>query len=103
MRVLAWFADLRGLFQRATVLEIRRDPGRPDAVVAELGGDAGGVLPARDHLIGFGLLQRRARQRPALAAADGAEQRPLGTSGEACTLTSSSTFIPSTAPMRAKL
>jgi hypothetical protein len=31
----------RGLFQRAAVFEIGGDPGRPEAVVAEFGFDAG--------------------------------------------------------------
>jgi hypothetical protein len=31
----------RGLLRRAAVLEISRDPCRPQAVIAELGGDAG--------------------------------------------------------------
>src|ERR1700752_1198259 len=69
---------LRRLSQRAAVLEIRRDPGCQETVIAELGRDAGGVPPPRDHLVGFGLLQRRPGRRPALAAADGAKQRPLG-------------------------
>jgi hypothetical protein len=65
------------LFERAAVLEIGRDPGRPEAVIANLGADPGcGRAPA-DHGIGIRLRQYGARQL-AGAAADRAEQRPLG-------------------------
>src|SRR5271169_2715288 len=67
----------RGLFQRAAVLEIGRDAGRPEAVVAEFGCDAGTGRPPADHRVGVRLWQHRAREL-AGAAADRAEQRPLG-------------------------
>ncbi len=67
----------RGLFQRAAVLEIRRDPGRPETVVAEPGCDAGRGGAPTDHRIGVRLRQHRAGEL-AGAAADRAEQRPLG-------------------------
>jgi hypothetical protein len=74
---------LRRLLQRAAVLQIRRDPGCPEAVIAKLGRDAGRRRASADHCIGVGLGQRRARQQPG-AAADRAKQRPLGIFGDAC-------------------
>jgi hypothetical protein len=72
-----------GLFQRAAVFQVRLDPGRPEAVVAELGGDAGrGCAPA-DHRIGVRLQQEGAGELVG-AAADRAEQRPLGIAPQAC-------------------
>jgi hypothetical protein len=41
-----------GLFERAAVLQIGRDPGRPEAVIAELGSDAGRRPTPADHCIG---------------------------------------------------
>jgi hypothetical protein len=67
----------RGLFKLAAVLEIRRDPGCPEALIAELGGDAGPRRATADHRIGVRLRQHRAREF-AGAAPDDAEQRPLG-------------------------
>ncbi len=73
---------LRRLFQRPAVLEIGGDAGRPKAVVAELGIDAGrGGAPA-DHRIGVARRQHGAGEL-AGAAADGAEQRPLGVVADA--------------------
>ena len=64
-------------FQRAAVLEIGGDPRRPETVVAELGGDAGRRRAPADHRIGVCLRQHGAGEL-AGAAADRAEQRPLG-------------------------
>ena len=47
----------RSLLQRAAVFEIRGDPGRPEAMVADLGLDAGGLGAAADHRVGVGLGQ----------------------------------------------
>ena len=65
-----------GLFERAAVLEIGRDPGRPERVVADLRLDVGRRRAAADHGVGIGLGQRRRRQR-VRAAADCPKQRPL--------------------------
>ena len=67
----------RGLFQRLAVLELGRDPRRPETVVAELGGDPGTGRAPADHRIGVRLRQHGAREL-AGAAADRAEQRALG-------------------------
>jgi len=67
----------RGLFQRAAVLKIGGDSGRPEAVIAELGFDPRAGRAPADHRIGVRLLQHRAGEL-AGAAADRAEQRPLG-------------------------
>ncbi len=46
----------RRLFERPAVLEIGRDPGCPENVVAELGRDAGrGCCAPADHRVGFRL------------------------------------------------
>jgi hypothetical protein len=66
-----------GLFQRAPVLEVGRDPGRPKTVVTELGFDSGRGGAAADHRIGVRLRQDCAGEL-AGAAANRAEQRPLG-------------------------
>jgi hypothetical protein len=47
----------RGLFERAAVLEIGSDPGCLEAVVAELGFDAGCGCAAADHRVGVRLRQ----------------------------------------------
>ena len=65
-----------GLFERAAVLEIGRDAGRPERVVADFGLDVGRRRASADHGVGVGLGQRRRRQR-IRAAADGPKQRPL--------------------------
>jgi len=62
----------RRLLQRAAVFQIRRDAGRPETVIAELGGDAGRRRPPPDHRVGVGLGQGRSRQQPS-ATADGAK------------------------------
>ncbi len=77
---------LRGLLQRAAVLQIRGDAGRPEAVVAEPGGDASRSGTPADHGISVGLGQGRACERSPRVAPNGAEQRPLGILGEARTL-----------------
>ena len=56
-------------------LRLGGDPGRPEAVVAELRLDASRHPPA-NHGVGVGLGQWRRRQR-AGAAPNGVEQRPL--------------------------
>ena len=66
-----------GLFERAAILEIGGDPGRPEAMVAELGSDAGCRGAPADHRIGIRLRQHGVRQLVG-AASDRAEQRPLG-------------------------
>jgi hypothetical protein len=45
-------SDRCGLFERAPVLEVRGDPGCPQAVVAELRCDAGGAGEPADHRLG---------------------------------------------------
>src|SRR5271166_4273207 len=66
-----------GLFQRAAILEIGGNAGGAKAVIAELGFDAGRRGAPADHRIGVCLRQHRAGE-PTGAAADCAEQRPLG-------------------------
>ena len=70
-----------GLFERAAVLQVGRDPGRPEGVIADLRLDAGRRGAPADHGVGVRLGQggRGQRVRP---AADRAEQRPLGIAGE---------------------
>jgi hypothetical protein len=67
----------RGLFERAAVLQIGGDPGCPEAVVAELCGDAGRRRAPSDHRIGARLRQHVAGEL-ARAAPDRAEQWSLG-------------------------
>ena len=66
----------RGLFERAAVLEIGRDPGCPETVIAKLGVDPGRGRAPADHRIGVRLRQDGGRQL-AGAASDRAEQRLL--------------------------
>src|ERR1017187_7372142 len=66
----------RGLLQRPAVLEIGRDAGRPETVVADLGLDPGRLGAPANHLVGVGLGQGTAGEL-ARAAADGAKERPL--------------------------
>src|ERR1700730_15055286 len=49
------------LFQRAAVLEVSRDPGCPEPVIAELGFDASSRGAPADHRIGVRLRQYGAR------------------------------------------
>jgi len=67
-----------GLLQRAAVLEVRRNAGGPETVVADLGLDAGRRSPPANHRVGVGLGQGSAGEF-ACAAADGPEQRVLRT------------------------
>src|ERR1700730_17331588 len=67
----------RSLFEGAAVLEIGGDPGRPEAVIAELGFNPSRRRAPTDHRIGVRLRQHGAREL-AGASADRAEQRPLG-------------------------
>ena len=67
----------RGLLQRAAVLEIGRDAGGAKAVIADLGLDPGRRRAPANHRVGVGLGQGSAGEL-AGAAADGAEERPLG-------------------------
>lgn len=46
---------LRRLLQRSTVFQIRRDSGRPKAMIAELGRDAGCRRSATYHRVGISL------------------------------------------------
>ena len=73
---------LRRLLQRPAVLEIRRDAGRAEAVIAELGGDPRGGGTSADHRVGVGLGQGSARQQ-ARAAPNRPKQRPLWILGDA--------------------
>jgi transposase len=54
----------RGLLEGPDVLQIGRDAGCPEAVVAELGGDSGCRSAPADHRIGVCLRQHRARELP---------------------------------------
>jgi transposase len=76
---------LRRLLQRPAIFQVRRDAGRAETVVAEFGGNAGRRRAPADHRVGIRLGQGCARQQCG-AAADGAEQRPLGIFGQARTL-----------------
>jgi hypothetical protein len=66
-----------GLLERAAILSIRRDTGGPKAVVADSGRDTSGLGAPLDHAVGLRLREGRLRELFG-AAADGAEQRPLG-------------------------
>ena len=72
---------LRRLLQRPAVFEIRRDPGRPEAVIAELGRDggrrAGGSLRGRSAAAGECASTRLG------ATSDRRKEQPLGIPGEA--------------------
>jgi hypothetical protein len=46
---------LRGFFERAAVLEVRGAPRAAEAVIAELGGDAGRSRAPADHSVGIRL------------------------------------------------
>ena len=61
-------------FQRAAVLEVSGNPGRPKRVIADQGGDASGLRSAADHGVGVGLGQGRASELIG-AAANCREQR----------------------------
>jgi hypothetical protein len=52
VRVEAW-SPWRRHFERATVLQIRRDAGRPEGVIADLGFDAGAGGAPADHGVGI--------------------------------------------------
>lgn len=73
---------LRRLLQRSTVFQIRRDSGRPKAVIAELGRDAGCRRSAAYHRVGVPLGQGSARQQ-AGPAPDRRKQRSFGVPSEA--------------------
>jgi hypothetical protein len=52
-----------GFPQRAAILQIRRDAGRPEAVIADRRGDAGRLGAAADYGVGIGLVHGGAGQR----------------------------------------
>jgi hypothetical protein len=58
-----------GLFKGTAILKVGGDPGRPEAVIAELGRDAESSRSIR--------LRQHGASEPAGATADRAEQRPL--------------------------
>lgn len=61
------------LLQRAAILQIGRDPGRPEGVVADCRGDARLARPALHQIEGVALQERPARQ--GACAADGGTKR----------------------------
>ena len=71
----------RGVFERAAILEVGGDPGRPEAVVADLGLDPGHCGAPTDHRIGVGLGQGGAGQLP--RPVDRAKQGLLAVVGDA--------------------
>ena len=75
----------RSLFQRSTIFEVRGDPRRPEAMVAELGFDAGRGRAPANHRVGVRLRQHCAGQLIG-AAPDRAEQRPLGITAQVRTV-----------------
>ena len=64
------------ILERAAILEVGRNPGGPEAVVADPGADASRERAPLHHEIGIGLGQGSAAQPPS-AATNGPEQRPL--------------------------
>jgi hypothetical protein len=68
-----------GLLQCAAVLEVRGDFRRAEAVIAELGGDAGRRRAPADH----GVWGREVRVSWPRPVRDGPEQRPLGVAAQA--------------------
>jgi hypothetical protein len=62
--------DGRSLLERAAVVEIRRNAGRTEAVIADAGLDAGCLVAAADHGVRIGLGPGSAGELPR-AAADG--------------------------------
>jgi hypothetical protein len=67
-----------GLLQRTAVLQIRRDAGRAEAVIADRCGDAGRCGAAADHGVGVGLAHCCTGQRPSRHPRQRREQRSLG-------------------------
>ena len=74
--------DRLGVLDRASVLKVRRDPGRPEGVAAEGGREARVPRPARDHLEDFRPLDAVVREpagpalcRPELCPADAGSAR----------------------------
>jgi hypothetical protein len=65
------------VLQRATVGEIRRDPGRPKAVVADRRRDAGGDRALAHHAPGIDLGHRLIGERGSSVPPAGAEQKRL--------------------------
>jgi hypothetical protein len=92
---------LRRLLQRAAVLQIRRDPGRSEAVVAELGRDAGRRSATADRGVGVRVRQGRPRGRLPLVAADRVEQRPARIHGDASGMGKAATPMASRAAITA--
>jgi len=74
---------LRGAFKRAAVLQISRNAGRPERVIADLRGDACGSGAPLDHRIGVRLGQGSAGELAGRAAV-GLEQERLRLVGKAC-------------------
>jgi hypothetical protein len=64
------------VLERAAVLQVGGDPGRPEAVVADPRADAGGKRPSLHHGVGIGLRQGSAAELPG-PAADRPEEPPL--------------------------
>jgi hypothetical protein len=77
VRVDAWLAIWAAFSKRPAVFQISRDPRGAETVVAELGRDTGGGCTPADHRIGVRLWKGSVGEL-ARAAADRAEQRPLG-------------------------
>ena len=73
---------LRG-FQRALVLQVRGDAGRPEGVVPDPGLDAGAARPPLDHPVGVLLPHGLAGERSGLACRR-LEQRRVRVSGDTC-------------------
>jgi hypothetical protein len=65
------------VLQRAAVGEIRRDPGRPERVVADRRQDAGGECALAHHAPGVDLGHRLIGERGSSVPAAGAEQKPF--------------------------
>jgi hypothetical protein len=66
-----------GFLQRAAVLKVRRDAGRPGAVIADRRGYAGRCGAAADHGVGVGLTHGGAGQRPSRRARQRRDQMSL--------------------------
>ena len=74
--------DVLGGFQGAVVVEVSRDTGGPEGVVADAGLDAGGLGPPLNHAVGV-LLPQGLGGEQAGAAGGRPEKRPVEILGDA--------------------
>ena len=72
----------RSFFERTAVLEVSGNAGCAEGVIANLGGNPGGVRAAADHQVGVHGVKRGFREL-AGSAPDGAEEGAFGIKAEA--------------------